>query len=122
MNRLSHDACTYRRSVQQSVDPLAYMLEPAKYVHDRRCMMRLGVVGGNTVSTLKNEDLVDTESDLMNITRPASKCPADQYGPHLDRSGEEKVHLQPCQIVRYKAVPGATWVPPAEVTPRPAAR
>lgn len=111
-SRLSDDTCTYRRAVKQSVDPLSYQLEPAKYIHDRRCMMQLGIVGGNTVSTVSGEALVDTESELKNITRRASKCPSKKFSPSRDGPGSQRDHLQSCQIINYKSVPGATWTPP----------
>ena len=113
-SRLKDDTCAYQKALKQSVDPLAYQLDPTKYVHGRRCMMTLGTLGGNTVSTLSGELLVDTESELLNITRPASDCPRKKYVPARDGfGGMKKSHLGACQLVNYKAVPGAVWVPPA---------
>lgn len=111
-SRLKDDTCAYKRALKQSVDPLAYQLEPSKYIHGRRCRMTLGVLGGNTVSTLNGEALVDTESELFNITRPASLCPLKHYVPGRDYPKNDKTHLQECQIINYKGVPGALWTPP----------
>lgn len=110
--RLSDDTCAYRKAIRQSVDPLAYQLEPAKYIHGKRCRPVLGVVGGNNISTLTGEALVDTESELFNITRPASDCPDRKYMPGRDYVRPDKTHLKTCQLMNYKAVPGATWYPP----------
>ena len=75
--------------------------------------MTLGIVGGNTASTLAGEALVDTESELFNITRPASLCPLKKFVPGRDGFKNEKDHLQSCQMINYKATPGAVWTPPA---------
>jgi hypothetical protein len=77
--------------------------------------MDLGIVGGNTVSTLNGEALVDTESELFNITRPASLCPLKHFVPGRDDAPVDKTHLQSCQLINYKAVPGAMWSPPGPV-------
>lgn len=113
-SRLKDDTCAYQKALKQSVDPLAYQLDPTKYIHGRRCMMKLGTLGGNAVSTLAGQELVDTENELFNITRPASNCPLNKYVPARDGfDGLKKKHLGACQIVNYKAVPGAVWVPPS---------
>lgn len=111
-SRLRDDTCAYRRALKQSTDPLSYQLDPTKYINSRRCRMTLGIVGGNNVSTLTGEALVDTESELMNITRPASACPTMHYTPGRDYVRPNKTHLQDCQMINYKAVPGAVWAPP----------
>ena len=113
-SRLKDDTCAYMRSVRQSTDPLSYQLEPAKYINSRRCRHTLGLLGGNNVSTLTSEPLVDTESELFNITRPASTCPTMKYTPGRDHANAlaGKTHLQDCQMINYKAVPGAAWSPP----------
>ena len=116
-SRLKDDTCAYARAVQQSVDPLAYQLEPSKYIHGRRCRMKLGIVGGNTVSTVKGDALVDTESELFNITRPASACPALKYMPGRDYVRPHKDHLHSCQLANLKGVPATVWTPPYPDTP-----
>lgn len=111
-SRLNDDTCSYQKALKQSIDPLQYILEPSKYIHSKRCRMDLGIVGGNTVSTLAGEDLVVTESELLNITRPASRCPSKKYVPGRDYVRPDKVHLNTCQLINYKTVKGAEWVPP----------
>jgi hypothetical protein len=113
-SRLKDDTCAYTRALKQSTDPLSYQLEPSKYINSRRCRHQLGLVGGNNVSTLTGEALVDTESELFNITRQASMCPSKQYVPGRDYAHtlDDKTHLQACQTINYKAVPGAVWTPP----------
>lgn len=111
-NRLTDDTCTYKKALRQSVGPLEYMLEPVKYVHERRCRMQLGIVGGNTVSTPAATLLVDTESELRNQTRAASLCPTNHYIPGRDFVKNDMDHLRECQLVNYRGVPGPAWVPP----------
>ena len=73
-NRLSYDTCEYRKTLDQSVSPLSYILNPMKYENCNKCRMELGIVGGSNVSQIAG-DLVLLESDLRGQTRPASKCP-----------------------------------------------
>lgn len=116
-NRLTDDLCTYRRALGQSVDPLAYTMDPAKYEHCRKCRMKLGIVGGTAVSHIVGADLVDTESELRLQTRAATRCPKLMYDPTRDGPSSRMEHLRTCQLVHYKGVPGATWSPPQEAAP-----
>jgi hypothetical protein len=111
-NRLADDSCTYGKALRQSIDPLEYMLDPAKYEHKRTCRMRVGTVGGTTVSHVQGAELVDTESELRNQTRAASRCPANKYIPGRDYVVKGMRHLPDCQMVHYKPVPAPVWYPP----------
>ena len=57
-NRLIYDECAYKKSLQQSTDPLEYSLYTGKYENTAKCRIELGSVGGNGVS-LFNGNLVD---------------------------------------------------------------
>lgn len=126
-NRLIYDTCAYKKSLDQSVGPLSYLLNPIKYENCSKCRMELGIVGGTDVSQIKG-NLVDLENDLRGATRTASLCPSNHYQPSCqDKIGDEcqprqinlqakgcgpkrsidteLVHLPPCQMVRYKPVP-----------------
>lgn len=111
-SRLKDDTCEYARAVKQSVDPLSYMLDPTKYIHGRRCRMQLGIVGGNAASTVRGLALVETENDLFNITRHASRCPTKKFTPGRDNLDKPKDHLRSCQLANIKGIPGAMWEPP----------
>jgi hypothetical protein len=111
-NRLSDDSCTYGKALRQSIDPLAYTLDPIRYEHCSTCRMRLGTVGGSTVSHVSGAMLVDTESELRNQTRAASRCPENKYVPGRDYVVSGMRHLPECQMVHYKPVPAARWAPP----------
>lgn len=108
-SRLRDDASTYRKILRQSVDPLSYVLDPSKYVHTQTCRPVFGILGGNNVSTVPN--MVDAESTLWNINRPARYDAAAQDDRAL---GAAVHHLGSCQFQTFKTVPGAVWTPPAE--------
>ena len=138
-NRLSYDTCAYKKTLDQSVGPLSYQLNPIKYENCNKCRMELGLVGGNNVSQIKG-NLVDLESDLRGTTRSASLCPSKHYHPSCeDKIGDEcqpksisvqekacgkandidtrLVHLPSCQMIRYKPVP---LPPPMDIQSCPA--
>ena len=116
-NRLIYDDCAYKKTLQQSTDPLQYALYTGKYENSAKCRIELGSVGGNGVS-LFNGNLVDLESDLRGQTRQSSLCPCDKYGPDCnnskckDNNGNvvkygAKVplkHQVSCQMVNYPKV------------------
>jgi hypothetical protein len=126
-NRLKFDTCAYKKTLDQSVGPLSYQLNPMKYENCNKCRHELGLVGGTAVSHIRG-NLVDLESDLMGTTRSTSLCPTKKYQPGCDNVvGDEcqpkkisigssscgkprsldtsLLHLPPCQMLRYKPVP-----------------
>jgi len=127
-NRLSYDQCAYQKDLEQSTNPISYVLNPIKYENCNKCRMELGIVGGTAVSHIRG-NLVDLENDLRGQTRVQSSCPDRQYqkpcGPEVDINScqpktistprnlceppstldTELLHLPPCQMIRYKPVP-----------------
>ena len=90
-NRLIYDTCAYKKSLDQSVGPLSYLLNPIKYENCSKCRMELGIVGGTDVSQIKG-NLVDLENDLRGATRTASLCPSNHYQPSCQgKIGDELV-------------------------------
>jgi hypothetical protein len=80
-NRLIYDDCAYVKSLTESVSPFAYRTYGGAYENDSKCKKdkfwkRIDV------------DVVDVESDLKNITRPATKCPSLKYDPKCKKSGQ----------------------------------
>ena len=78
-NRLLYDPCAYAADLKQSVSPLDYQLYDGKYINKkpcpckndknpRKCGVNFGV-------------RADTESELYNLTRPATLCPSKKYNP-----------------------------------------
>jgi hypothetical protein len=122
-NRLRYDTCAYEQAIKQSTSPLSYTLDTTKFDNCSKCRMQLGLVGGNNVSQIAG-NLVDLENDLRGQTRKNSDCPSKQYqsacplnagGPCnvnsipygndcKRRINTQPVHLQPCQMIRYKPV------------------
>ena len=106
-NRLMYDSCSYKKTVEESTGTLSYMLNPIKYENCSKCRVEFGVLGGTNVSHTKGQ-LVDTESELRNITRMNSKCPTKKYIPQCDKKSENdnglpcgpyqlsEKHLKPC--------------------------
>jgi hypothetical protein len=79
--RSAYDACAYSSALNQSVAPLAYVLDPIKFEHCRKCRMEMGIVGGTAVSHISERQLVDLEADLRGQTRPLTRCPQYLYTP-----------------------------------------
>lgn len=112
MNRLADDTCYYGKALEQSVNPLAYMLDPIKYEHCKPCRNKMGIVGGLAASQVDGPSLVDTESELRNQTRAHSRCPDLKFMPGRDdRQFQNMRHLQECQMVHYKPVMAPVWAP-----------
>ena len=125
-NRLMYDTCEYKTRLTTNADTLEYLLDPVRYENCNKCRVELGVVGGTAVSNIQG-NLVDLETDLMGITRKASLCPTKKYNSkcatqnmancnqsnivYNDVAGNQhtidtqKVHLQPCNLMRYKPIP-----------------
>lgn len=126
-NRLMYDSCAYKTTINESVGPLEYMLDPIRYENCNKCRMELGLVGGTNVSHVQGS-LVDLETELKGLTRNNSLCPSKKYQspcnsgdltncPHpninipsttceADRSVNTTMrHLPSCQMIRYKPIP-----------------
>ena len=77
-NRLTYDNCAYSLDLNQSTSPLIYQMSRFKYENCSACTL-----DGNYYAPF---DLVDYESELKNITRPASLCNSTKYSPTCKRS------------------------------------
>ena len=108
-NRLNTDTCAYQQTLSESVGPGEYKLsEPM--VGNVPCFssdpnIRLQYSG---VSFDKNQSMVDTNSELLNITRDASKCSTKKHLPQFDKDGNlvetrgEKVMFQDCTLLQQE--------------------
>lgn len=76
-----YDKCAYQRDLSESVSPLQYQLLFAKYENCNKC-----VYDDNSFWTKNNGKIIDTESELKNITRRYSKCPQYKYNPGCKKS------------------------------------
>ena len=116
-SRTHYDVCSYAERLNDNASAFDYALDTVKYENCRQCRFELGLVGGNNVS--RADDLVDIESNLMGIDRPASRCaeysffPSDRdyvrgIGQHkttcYPKISTEARHLPACQMFRYHPV------------------
>lgn len=91
LTSLNNDLCTYKHNIEQSMNTGNYMtgaprLEcTACFNPDPMYRIGSGFSGGTGgkfgVSTCENKSLIDVSSELLNITRKASNCPADKFTP-----------------------------------------
>lgn len=111
-----YDTCAYNKTVNESVGPLAYILNPMKYENCSKCRHELGLVGGTDVSHIRG-NLVDLENDLRGSTRLNTKCPMKKYQPNNNNQivinstcGKKRIidtrmeHLPSCQMINYRSV------------------
>ena len=78
--RLPYDGCAYEKKLRESVTPLSYRMFSGAYENENKCTLNN--------KTYRPFDLVNEESELLNITRPASNCPECKYNP----SGAHPAH------------------------------
>lgn len=80
-NRLDYDPCTYRADLDQSVGPGNYLVATPG-PHCLPCFSGdPWVQSGGADSTCASRSLVDVDSELHNLTRPATNCPSGLYHP-----------------------------------------
>lgn len=72
--RLNYDPCEYNKRLTESTGTYSYAVYDGKFENCNRC------VYGRYPRPFAG-DFVDRESELFNITRPASKCPSRKYNP-----------------------------------------
>lgn len=115
LNRLKYDKCAHVEQIRMSQTPLTYIMDPMRFENENQCRHEFGLVGGSGVSHIKG-NMVDLESDLRGITRPASECSSMQYKkpcgnviypknymkfadvPNIDTT---PLHLPGCQMINY---------------------
>jgi hypothetical protein len=76
---LIYDTCAYKNDLAQEVGTFAYMVDDCRYVNKSPSRVNFGIVGGNDVSIVGKNAMVDLESDLKGQTRLASRCPTLYY-------------------------------------------
>ena len=88
-NRLNYDTCSYQHSLAESVGPGEYMLTEPPNVNEpcfaQSPQIRLQRQG---VNYTQNMPLIDVDSELMNLTRPATNCPSRKYIPDGNQCNE----------------------------------
>ena len=80
-NRLRYDECAYSKTLNESTSPFQYMMYDGKYDNCDKCKQ-------DRFWHPFDKEVVDVESELKNITRPATKCPSLKYNPVCKKSGQ----------------------------------
>ena len=86
-NRLKYDICEQKKYVKESVGPGKYVLDQplicaACFQDNPSVIMQKAGVSLNKSSPWRfYSGPVDTESELKNLSRPASRCPSGKYIP-----------------------------------------
>ncbi len=78
-NMLNYDNCAYQQRLAESTSPLAYNLMFKKFENCDKCL-------ANGFFVKFQPEIVDAESELLNITRPNSRCNNFKYNPNCTRS------------------------------------
>ena len=83
--RSKYDQDYINTDVKQSTAPLEYALDPNYAERCHPCLAtEVGWIGKQGVSYDTSRPMVDTESDLFNLTRPLSKDPSHRYKPCMN--------------------------------------
>ena len=102
-NRLNYDTCSYKQVLEESIGPGEYQLgtpnvscEPCFNKDPRYRLQQNGV----SVNTRMN--MIDTDSELLNITRDGSNCSAKKFNPKFNEAGNienpsDMLHLTECK-------------------------
>lgn len=113
-SRTMYDEDETKTRLGESTKPVDYMLDPTKYVNERKCRIeQVGIIGGNNVS-LFSGNLVDLESSLRGQDRQLGKTVEKNYQPKCSSKGNQKSgipndgcqdglrHLNNCTMIDYK--------------------
>ncbi len=105
-NKNTYDCCNYSQQLQQSVDPLKFQMYFGKHENCNKCIDK-------KVWFKQDPQLVNIESELLNITRPLSNCDAYKFNPNYNSTYDPNnpVILSPslCPIV-FNNIPKQTSV------------
>lgn len=86
--RQMYDVNAYKKSLEQSTNPLKYRLDPIAVTRCDPCRPpQPGYIGRVGVSITHQRPLVDVESDLMRLNYRNSKDPNQQYQPTCPQCG-----------------------------------
>lgn len=78
-SRLPYDPCAYNKELSESVAPFSYVMYDGKFENCSRCVYE-------RYTRPFDGDIIDVESDLFNINRPASLCPSRKYNPKCKKT------------------------------------
>lgn len=78
-NRLPYDECAYAQKINDSTSPFLYRTYVGAYENCEKCKY-------NKFWRPFDPEIVDVESELKNISRPATKCTVLKYHPACKKS------------------------------------
>jgi hypothetical protein len=78
-NRLRYDECAYEQQLSDSTTPFQYRTNIAAYENCEKCK-------ADKFWYKYDTELVDVESELRNINRPATKCASLKFHPNCEKS------------------------------------
>jgi hypothetical protein len=77
---LKYDDCSYTHVLKETISPGEYMLTTPK-VCDPCFVVSPGIMVDRFGASLCEKELIDVNSELLNITRKASDCPSKKFLP-----------------------------------------
>jgi hypothetical protein len=74
---LRHDSCAYKHQLLESIGPGEYMLDTSPATHCKPCFVPSSAVRMQRVAPSQCgwQNQVDVDSELMGLTKRASRCP-----------------------------------------------
>lgn len=95
--RLDYDPCTYRTNLTQSVGPGDYSISTPS----QQCSTCLSsdpwLQGSGGVTICRERPLIDVDSELHNLSRPATNCPAGLYHPSTQPFCPTNINFPDCR-------------------------
>lgn len=91
-----------------------YRMDVNRYYNPNVKRIEQGIVGGNDVSIYKG-DLVNLDSELRGITRPATKCPTGLYQPKTLIQNEAVLNCKDLESCAYERNKQLTHLPSANI-------
>lgn len=91
--RLKDDMCARQKDTYQSTEHGRYAFYPGKFENRGKC-----TYDDNSFYRPFDPKIIDAESELLGITRPASSCPQYKYSPTCEKS-------KSCTKTRDSSVP-----------------
>jgi hypothetical protein len=106
---LSYDNGAYSHTLNESIGPGEYMLD--RPFTCQPCFVRSPEIRMNFGGSVCEKDLIDVDSELLGITRKATKCPGQKYLPS-DKEFCKKTHYKDCESTALEPEPSRLSNPP----------
>jgi hypothetical protein len=77
--RLIYDGCEYTKKIQEATSPLNYYMYSGKFENENKCIQD---------RYWRPFELVDFESELLNLYRTSSRCVNEKFHPECKMDGK----------------------------------